>query len=266
LKENKLKLALLVIATSNYVNFINQLIESTIKDFDLTYELTFIIFTDTDQPNIENNSLFDTKVIYWQHREWPFSTLLRYKAFAENLSLLEGFDFTFYIDADMKINFNLKDLFKYDLFAIKHPGFRNKTNKKFPLETRKESAAFISKMKAKNYFCGGFQGGRSNAYLPYCLEINKRIEVDLEREIIALWHDESHWNKIVNENIDKFEILGSEYCWPEEWASNSYPGKVIALQKKPNQYRNSSLVEIMIYKISRVRNLLLRGLSLKRYG
>ena len=47
------------------------------------------------------------------------------------------------------------------------------------------------------------------------------IEIDLDNGIVAIWHDESHWNAYLNNNYevlkDKLHILSPEYLYPEGW-------------------------------------------------
>lgn len=52
------------------------------------------------------------------------------------------------------------------------------------------------------YFAGGIAGGRTNDYLKMCTILYRYTSSDLQKNIIALWHDESYLNKFALEHTD----------------------------------------------------------------
>jgi histo-blood group ABO system transferase len=61
------------------------------------------------------------------------------------------------------------------------------------------------------------------------------IDEDLEKGIIAVWHDESHWNRYCIDNTPT-TILSPSYCYPEGWNAN-YERKLLALDKDHATFR-----------------------------
>jgi hypothetical protein len=160
----------------------------------------------------------------------------------------------------MKINANLPSINVNKIFSVIHPGYKEKTNK--PFENNRNSNAYTPSDSRKVYVCGGVQGGSSENYLTAIRQMKKWIDSDLEKGIVARWHDESYWNKYVNQNIDQAVILGREYCWPEQWVTSKNPGKIIALQKNHTATRNNySLKSKVRFLLSEVRMKLLRPKS-----
>ena len=106
-----------------------------------------------------------------------------------------------------------------DLVACLHPGFFNKKPEYFTYETRRDSSAFVG--LPWKYFAGGINGGSSQAFIHICKQMVDNIEGDLEKGIVAIWHDESHWNGWLNNNRNLVElrlhILTPAYLYPNGW-------------------------------------------------
>jgi hypothetical protein len=62
-------------------------------------------------------------------------------------------------------------------------------------------------------------------------KLSKKIEKDLNNNLIARWHDESYFNHFFNNNREKFHLIGENYCWPEYFLENK-PPKVLVRDKR----------------------------------
>ena len=248
-------LGILLIATGEYSKFVQACVKS-VENLDQPYnEIEFHIFT--NDLDLELQTKFKFHIHQWNETKWPYPTLLRYKAILKATKYLQHYTHLLYLDVDMKVVEPLPMLIHEHLLAIEHPGYKKVQNK--PFENRKMSTAFYQKHSKSVYICGGVQGGTTHRYLSAITEIDKNIEIDLKNNLIAKWHDESHWNKYVNENIEQAVILGREYCWPEEWITNKNLGKIIALKKNHTATRNNySLKSKVRFLLSEVRMKLLR--------
>ena len=70
--------------------------------------------------------------------------------------------------------------------------------------------------------------------------IADRVNKDLEKGVIALWHDESHMNRYLLDNPPTL-ALSPEYCYAEEFIGTNYPHqnpKIIALKKNHAELRS----------------------------
>ena len=55
-----------------------------------------------------------------------------------------------------------------------------------------------------------------------CHTLDARIRRDLQRNVIALWHDESQINRYILFRKD-FRVLTPAFCYPEGWDHLPFP-------------------------------------------
>lgn len=79
-----------------------------------------------------------------------------------------------------------------------------------------------------NYFQGCLSGGGTKEYLTMSEDIKGMIDLDLSKNIIGKWHDESYMNKYFQAHPP--QILSPSYAYPE---SSKFPfsPKIIQLDK-----------------------------------
>lgn len=218
---------LLVVATNKYIQFVQPLVESAERHFLKNHQVTYFIFTDQEPIPLRN-----TNYVFQKRLGWPFDTMHRYHIYYQNRELFEGQDYLFAIDADMLFVDGVGDEILGERVATLHPGF---IGQKGSYETNPYSRACIQSGEGKYYFAGGFYGGTRDAFL-HILKTNIiQIERDLDRGIIAVWHDESHWNRYCIDYPPTL-ILSPSYCYPENWKL-PYPKKLLALDKEHEEIR-----------------------------
>jgi histo-blood group ABO system transferase len=226
-----MKIGLLVIATGKYTQFVPPLYKSVKKHFMKNHEVKMFVFTDGRIP--ENNDIIK---IEQEHLGWPDATLKRYHIFDKNKEILSEMDCLFYCDADMLFVSEVGDEILPDnngLIATEHPGFYG--GRRGSYETRIESTAYVGENEGDCYYAGGFNGGTSKEFLKMSEIIKQRIDQDLEKEIIAIWHDESQMNRYMIDNKPK--VLNPSYCYPESWQI-PFEKKLLALDKNHSEIRN----------------------------
>lgn len=234
-----MKIALLILATGmRYWPYVDPLLRSVEQFFPKCDPLVW-----TDNP--------DQKEFFVQKKGlgYPGETLHRYHTFLEAERFLKCYDYLFYVDVDMRFvaPIFLEDILSDGITATLHPGYAHArvhkpTGKYVPTcglpERRPQSVAYIPEGASTRYFCGGFNGGTSEAYLTMARTIRGNIEIDKMNGITARWHDESHMNRYLLDHPPA-KVLTPSFCYPENydggygWEPELYTPKLLALDKGP---------------------------------
>ncbi len=226
-------IGLLIVATGRYIDFVPALIASARKNFCTNHEVTYFVFTDGA---IEGD---DIVRIEEKRMGWPYDTMMRLAMYHLHRAQFETMDYLFAIDADMRIENTVGDKILSDRVATLHPGYFGGRG---TYETRRESTACVSGGEGTRYFAGGFNGGSQEEFLKMVRTITINIATDLSRNIVAIWHDESHINRYFIDNPPT-KILSPAYCYPENaghyrgrWGK-SFTRRIVALDKAHAQLR-----------------------------
>lgn len=225
-----MKVGLLVICTNKYIRFLQPLIEGADKYFLPNQEVTYFVFT--DRP-IEIESSRQIVRIETEHKPWPWMTLGRYKIFQNSKDLLQEMDYLYYCDADMKFVSEVGDEILENRVATQHPGYYGRRGTP---EVNPQSLACVYPDEHMEYFAGGFNGGTSEEYLKMARILSTNIDIDYSRDLIAIWHDESHLNRYFID-YPPTKILNPSYCYPESW-DIPFEKKLLALDKTHSEIRN----------------------------
>ena len=224
------QVGLLVMATGKYTYFVPPLIKSAEKHFCRNHDVTYFIFTDGYIESIPNANII---TLYEKRLGWPFDSMLRYHVYAKHKDLISSQDYLFACDADMLFVGRVGDEILGERVATEHPGF---VGKRGSYETSQLSKACVLPSEGKQYFAGGFYGGTRNEFFKILDTNIKNIDEDYSCGLIAVWHDESHWNRYCIDNPPTV-ILNPAYCYPESW-NLPYPRKLLALDKDHQEFRN----------------------------
>ena len=202
------------------------------KYFLTNHDVTMFVFTDQEIPTKDGLVSFSHI-----HEPWPNPTLKRYHVFDKHKEELLKMDYLYYCDADMRFVSEVGDEVlpksESNLIATEHPGFYG--GRRGTYETRPDSTAYVSDREGDCYFAGGFNGGTAEAFLKMSSIIKERVDKDLEKGIVAIWHDESQMNRYLIDN--KPSILNPSYCYPESWQL-PFEKKLLALDKNHSEIRS----------------------------
>jgi histo-blood group ABO system transferase len=223
---------LAIVATGKYIEFVKPLIESAEKYFCKNHNVTYYVFTDQDFDAPEN-------VVCLPHSRlgWPYDTMMRYEAYFNHKDYFSEEDYIFAIDADMLFVDTVGDEILSDHTAVMHPGF---VNKKGTYETNPQSTACVYPYEGQYYFCGGVYGGSRERFFHICKTTLQNIYQDLSNGIIAVWHDESHWNRYCIDH-KPVRVMTPSYCFPDEGDYGNYHKRILALTKRNVQeYRDNN--------------------------
>lgn len=222
------KVGLCIMATGKYIVFVKPLIETARQYFCPGHSVTYYVFT--DQP-LEEEA--DIVRIEQARLGWPYDTMMRNSVYYKNRDKLEGMDYLFALDADMKFVGTVGDEILGERVATLHPGF---IGKRGTYETNSYSLACVYNWEGEHYFAGGFFGGTREEFFNITSETTRRINDDLQRGYIAIWHDESHWNRYCIDHKPTV-ILDTRYCSPQYWEGRGGL-KIIALDKNHAAFRS----------------------------
>jgi histo-blood group ABO system transferase len=222
-----MKIALLIVATGDYIKYTYPLYDSVRKYFLKDHQVDIFVFTDSKEvPN-------GTTKIYQEHRAWPYPTLMRFHMFQNNQCFYRDYDYYYYCDSDMLFVDNIGEEIFGDIVAVCHSGFYKRKINDFEYEKNIISSAYVT--IGDKYYAGGFQGGRN--YLKVTESLKVMVDIDLSKNYVATWHDEAYWNKYLS-MYPPDVILDPSYCCPdsneliEKWGLVGIKPKLIALTKK----------------------------------
>ena len=211
-----MKVGILYICTGRYDMFWKEFYESCENNFLPNCEKEYYVFTDSKSEEFKMHP--NVNVFYKEKLPWPLPAILRYQYFLSvdyNLDV----EYLFFFNANMRIEGAVsKEEFlptKENFVALSHPSLYNKKPQEFTYEPRVDSTAYIDKDKGEHYFMSSLMGGKVKPFLDACRVMDKNIQIDLYKNIIALWHDESHWNRYLLGRSD-VKILSPSYGYPQE--------------------------------------------------
>ena len=227
---NAANVGLLVMATGKYISFVPPLVRSANRFFCTDHKVTYFIFA--DQPMEQIEPMDNIVIIYQKRLGWPFDTMMRYHTYYAHKDSFEGQDYLFACDADMLFVGEVGSEILGERVATIHPGF---VGCRGTYETNPQSLAYISDREGEFYFAGGFYGGTKDEVMQIAKTNSENIDIDYSKELIAVWHDESHWNRYCIDHKPTV-ILTPSYCYPES-LSLPYTKRLLALDKNHSEMR-----------------------------
>lgn len=220
-----MKIAILYICTGKYLEFWNRFYESANKFLLSNHKKHYFVFTDS--LTIKNSD--SITIIHTPNEGFPLNSLNRYNYFCSIENELSKFDYIYFFNSNMVfVNEVNEEIFPDEIehsgiLGILHPGYVMKGLLHYPFERNKYSTAYLpyNKNLTYNYFAGGVNGGMSNKFIDLIKLLDQNIMRDLNNNRIAIYHDESHYNKFLNTN--RILKLDENYCFPE---ISNYPNSV----------------------------------------
>lgn len=250
--NNKHRVALCFICVNKpYWEFAKQAIEGASELFLPGHDVDYFLFTDMPEDKEPRLKELNVKFFPLEAIEWPMPTLMRFHTMLSQEEELVKYDYVYYCDIDMKfVNVVGDEILGPDITAAQHPMYALKKNLWPPYEPNTDSQAYIKrpgmvimdegkKRFMPLYFAGGLQGGKADKFIQAMKDVRKMIDADLANNYIAIWNDESYWNKWLAENPPS-TVLSPSYIYPDSlikeyyeplWGC-SYPPRLVTLTKK----------------------------------
>ncbi len=228
----KPRIAVLVAATQKYTAFVVPLIESFDRYFLKDCEVEVIVLTDLpDQVK--------ARTLFIEHRPWPWVAMHKYHFICQYAPELAGFDYVYMCDADMRVVAPVGREILGDLVGTQHAYLYGKPPEEFLYERNPASTAYIAMGDGKVYLQTAFFGGRYKNMLEMATDRRDAIEADYANHLVAVWHDESHFNRYVHDHPSTL-ILSPSYCYPEG-SDMPFAPRILALDKDHAVIRSSGL-------------------------
>ncbi|XP_018419727.1 PREDICTED: histo-blood group ABO system transferase-like [Nanorana parkeri] len=220
-------IGLTAFAIKKYVLFLKTFIESAEKFFMVRHKVTYYIFTDHD--NISNFTLADgRKLVILKvpaYERWQDVTMGRMEMIRDQAikKFSKEVDYLVCVDVDMIFLEEVGVEILSDIFGTLHPGFFGALQSEFTYERRAESAAYIPFDAGDFYYAGGNFGGVIEEVIRLTNFCHNAMLEDKQKNIEALWHDESYLNKYFL-SYKPTKVLSPEYIWNNYYGSpNAMP-------------------------------------------
>ena len=187
--------ALCVCATEGvYTTYAQEFFRSAEQHFHPTENVTFHLLPADERP-------------------WPYPTMMRHHILLENWP---DDDYVFLADADLLCEQTVgSEILPFvGTTAVQHPGFIGMGYDDLPYERNPESACHVPEGEGLFYYAGGFVGGTNTAMRFLSSQIAMCIELDLRRNFIPTWHDESALNRVLAVEPPEV-ILSPAYLHPD---------------------------------------------------
>jgi hypothetical protein len=252
------------IATNKYLDYWKNQARSI--DNHLAPDTTCTLFLYTDQPLdarifAKGLNRIQVEIFSIPSYGWPDATLLRYRLILDKSQTWAGDEILVYLDADMLAvsSISYKDFNQNEQLGVTlvhHPGFYRPlgySKIKFYLahpkvaiqdlftrvasgglgawESRSSSTAFVKRKHRKGYFCGGIWWGTASEIVSLCESLVSRIDLDSARNVLAIWHDESHLNWWATTH--PHQTASPAYCFVSQYpALDTLSPKIVAVDKR----------------------------------
>ena len=210
-----MKIAILYICTGKYNQFFEGFYKSC-EEYWLKNEAQKEYFVFTDDLSItkaSNVHLFKKECL-----GFPMDSLLRFEQFLRVKELISDFDYSFFFNANaLFVKPVGRELLPQGEDKYVAGVWKRHLNQSclLPYERNKKSTAYIPPHDGPYVYYGGFfNGGCTKAYIEMAEQLANNTQRDLQNNIIAKVHDESHLNCYLH--IHPCTALPTSYIIPEE--------------------------------------------------
>lgn len=231
-----MKVALLIVATGKYIDFLSDFIRSADKYFMTDLNVDYHLFTDAFYPSLGKYNAHRVA-----HNPWPASTLNRFHFFKQDEESLQNYDYLFYIDVDTLFTAPVTSEILSDRTVVQHCGF---VSVRGSYETNPKSTSYVASNEGTHYFGGGFWGFSNTEFWRFINKAIEMIDTDKANGIVPVHNDESVLNRYLIDNKPTL-ILSPSYHYPQSelpyykkiWGGIDYECKILLLDKNHEEVR-----------------------------
>lgn len=238
-----MKVAISFFGTGKYLDYLPKWYENIEKNFLPGVKKQILVFTDGEIDDVpENVSIYQI-----EHKSWPYITLERFNSLLLAKEEIQNYDWFVFLDADtLVVDTIMEDEFFDDkpFIGVHHPCHYLKMppHNTYPgaFEINPNSNACVDKTDDLSvYFQGCLWGGKIPEVIEMIEKLDNNIQDDLSRDMIAMWHDESHLNQFYINRREQVKVLGPEYAYPEMFSQYcEFEPKIVHLAKDNSKYHS----------------------------
>ncbi|MEE6478607.1 hypothetical protein FKM82_011891 [Ascaphus truei] len=238
------RIGLTVFAIKKYTVFVKTFLESAEKFFMVGHKVNYYVFTDraSDISNITLNDGRHLVVLdvpsYKRWQEVSMRRMEMIRNFSRERFIYEV-DYLVCVDVDMRFSDDVGVEILSNVFGTLHPGFYGASRQSFTYERRTQSEAYIAADEGDFYYAGGYFGGTVEEVYKLTNHCHEAMMADKEKNIEAVWHDESYINKYFLYHKPT-KILSPEYLWDNNFGVPAMlkRRRFVAVPKNHAQIRN----------------------------
>ncbi|XP_063792344.1 histo-blood group ABO system transferase-like isoform X1 [Pseudophryne corroboree] len=224
------RVGLTVFAIKKYIMFLKTFIETAEKFFMVGHKVNYYVFTDHANETFNFTLAEGRQLVILgvpAYKRWQDVTMRRMEMIRDFAMkrFINEIDYLVCVDVDMAFYHDVGVEILSNVFGALHPGFFMASNKQFTYERRPQSVAYIPSGFGDFYYAGGNFGGVIEEVIKLTNYCHNAMMMDKEKNIEALWHDESYLNKYFLSRKPT-KILSPEYIW------NDYYGSPAVVKKK----------------------------------
>ena len=231
------------VATNRYIKYWQAMAHSADKNLFVGHDVVLTVFTDQIEKvrgiegDLERIRVNPVKI---RDLKWPLAPLSKFQLFTNHKSEFDQ-PVLMHLDADTIVapgaGADLEPTtWNGGVALVRHPGFRRPCSWRrlnlylsYPdlllrdfyrvaregglgtWETNTDSTAFVPRNKRVNYICGATWFAVAEYMQDLCEELSQHVARDLQRGVVARFHDESHLNWFrANRSCS---VLESDYCF-----------------------------------------------------
>ncbi|XP_078514963.1 histo-blood group ABO system transferase-like [Lissotriton helveticus] len=209
-------IGLTVFALGSYWKLLKRFLESADKFFMVGHKVIYYVYTDlpekvectttqTDRKcKVYKMSTIDSKIRVFMRRMEILQLHIKSKVIDVQYLVCADVDLVFHDEVGVEI--------LGDLVATLHPDFYKYPRGGLTFERRESSQAYIPKTEGDFYYQANFFAGTPQEIYRLTKTCDQAIKTDDLKGIIAVFHDESHFNKYLLHHKPT-KILSPEYVW-----------------------------------------------------
>lgn len=240
------KIAINFIGTGNYLKFFPRYYETLMEYFVPECEKDFFVFTDGELGNdipdnitiIDASEDFEIDKSHYSSDNWynlMYNSIGGLRRFGEIKKIedqLKDYDWYVYFDADMHCCDQLityEEFFNDDksFFGVQHPTYSTHWSKfcgHLPFERDEKSLSCVKENDEIDgvYLQGCIWGGKVPKIFTLIDKLDQKIKKDLENNVMAKAHDESHLNRYRIDNFEDFHVLHPSFAKPGDYPDDEF--------------------------------------------